>query len=271
MKKLICILTVLALVVASMFVFASCNGNSGQLPSVGGNNNGGNNDGGNGGGTNIPGMGDISGGGTNIPGIGDITGGGAGGDVSGGDNSGSIGGGSASGGDNSGSVGGGSASGGDNSGSVGGGSSSSGTATSVPSGYSVYSNGSCSFAYPTEMQDMDYGTVVIFADATGNSINLLQMPLTNMYDNITLDMFYSDLVPQLEAQGMTASNANVYYDTSRGVRILIMSYDIDYQGIPMKQAQYIFSTSDNTYALTVTVANGDTELFTNVYNSITLE
>ena len=138
----------------------------------------------------------------------------------------------------------------------------------IPAGYTKYSNGDMSFAYPSSWVTTD-GSVVILSDkAGGNNITVSYEAKTDIYDKFTVADFNSLMKPAYESMGMSVSNVKIEHKTVNGEKINVFSFTNVAAGRTMTQTQYIFAAGTRTYIVTVTEATKDATLVKTVFDTI---
>jgi hypothetical protein len=138
----------------------------------------------------------------------------------------------------------------------------------IPEGYTKYSNGDMSFAYPSDWVKTD-GSIVILSDKTNsNNITVAYEAKTDMYDTFTVADFNSMIKPAYEAMGMSVSNVKIEHKTVNGEKINVFSFTNVTSGRTMTQTQYIFNAGTRTYVVTVTETTRDTTLVKTVIDTI---
>lgn len=143
------------------------------------------------------------------------------------------------------------------------------TAAPTPAGYTVYSNGDISFAYPEAWKKQD-GSVVMLINKSGvgNNITVAYEAKTDMYDNFTVADFNSMMKPAYEAMGMAVKNPTVAHKEVGGEKVNVISYTAAVNGTSIKQTQYIVNAGMRTYIITVTETTADAALVRNVFETI---
>jgi len=139
----------------------------------------------------------------------------------------------------------------------------------IPTGYTEYSNGDISFAYPSDWVKTD-GSVVILTNKSGvgNNITVSYEAKTNMYDSFTVADFNSMVKPAYESMGMTISNLKIEHKEVGGEKVNVISFRNTVSGQSMTQTQYIFNAGSRTYIVTVTESTPDSNLVKNVFDTI---
>ncbi len=138
----------------------------------------------------------------------------------------------------------------------------------IPDGYTKYSNGDMSFAYPSDWVKTD-GSVIILSDKTdGNNITISFEAKTDMYDKFTVADFNSMMKPAYEAMGMSVSNVKIEHKTVNGEKINVISFTNVAAGRTMTQTQYVFGAGARTYVVTVTEFTRDAALVKTVFDTI---
>jgi len=142
----------------------------------------------------------------------------------------------------------------------------------LPAGYKLYTGEVVSFAYPEAWELFDEeGMVMMEDEESGNNINLVSEPKTDMYDKLTLEQFNTEMKPFYEALGMSISDAVVDKKEIDGIKLTLLSYGMSVEGLSMKQTQYMFTVGELTYTITVTEMVSDAAIALNVLNSLSVK
>ena len=142
----------------------------------------------------------------------------------------------------------------------------------IPKGYKLYTGKVVSFAYPEtwELYDED-GIVMMQEGESGNNVNLVEEPKTDIYDKLTIEQFNSEFKPFYEELGMSVSNVKLERKEVNGINVTILSFKTSIESISMNQTQYIFTEGDLTYSVTITEVTADAALALNVLNSLSVK
>ena len=142
--------------------------------------------------------------------------------------------------------------------------------TPIPAGYKKFDNGDIYFGYPESWSKMEQsGVSIIMGTTNTNNITVAGEAKTDLYENMDVDEFDTLIKPQLTAQGITVTNvaiSNVQNDN--GAKITKITLNASVQGITMKQTMLILSTDDKTYCVTITEATTDSDLVSNVFETL---
>ena len=138
----------------------------------------------------------------------------------------------------------------------------------IPTGYTEYSNGDMSFAYPEGWVKTDGSVVILSEKSGGNNITVSYEAKTDLYDKFTVADFNSMMKPAYEAMGMSVSNVKIEHKIVNGEKINVFSFTTVAAGRTMTQTQYIFAAGTRTYIVTVTEATSDDALVKNVFDTI---
>ena len=143
------------------------------------------------------------------------------------------------------------------------------TEATIPEGYTTYSNGDISFAYPSAWKKQA-GSVVMLVNESGvgNNITVAYEAKTNMYNTFTVADFNSMMKPAYEAMGMAVKNPAVSHKEVGGEKVNVISYTATVSGKDIKQTQYIVNAGEYTYVITVTETEADAALVKNVFETI---
>ena len=89
--------------------------------------------------------------------------------------------------------------------------------------------------------------------ATGNNINITTEAKNAYYDTLDTATYIEQVVPIYETMNMAATNVSVeHVENSRGVKIVKIEMTMTYVGITMEMTQFVFTSGDSTYTITVT-------------------
>ena len=135
----------------------------------------------------------------------------------------------------------------------------------IPAGYTVYKNGSISFAYP---ENWEKSTDDIIMDENGNTINVVTEDKTDLYDNLTKEEYEETYVPVYTEMGMTVTDVSVEHIQTNGLKVVKVAYDLSVQGVSMKQTQYVTTAGEKTYTVTITLVSNVYGLVENVFNTL---
>lgn len=136
--------------------------------------------------------------------------------------------------------------------------------------YSVYDAGNITFEYPGSWKVTE-GTQVMFMDDknAGTNMNLTAEAANPYYDILDTQTYIDAVVPIYESMDMTVTNVDVsHVENKNGVKITKIAMDMEYLGVQMDTTQFVVTSGDKTYTITVTEVVEVDGLVERVFDSI---
>lgn len=129
----------------------------------------------------------------------------------------------------------------------------------VNEGYKSFNNGDLSFDYPENWLNVPFVkeiagmNMIMDLEGTGNNINVLGMPKTDVYENIPdADTFIEQMRPSLEEREITIKDVEMDKGTTNGLDYVLFSFTSERSGPLMHQTVIITSIGELTYLITIT-------------------
>lgn len=139
----------------------------------------------------------------------------------------------------------------------------------IPTGYTEYSNGYISFAYPSDWTVTETSFVIIQNSDSTLNIATAYEPASDYYETMDAEQFEASFKPMLEAQGITVLEYDFdFLVNANGEEVNIIYVYEEILGEELYQTLMSVTSGDTTQLVTVTEKVDGGDLAQNVFDSI---
>lgn len=139
-----------------------------------------------------------------------------------------------------------------------------------PEGYSLFNNGTLTFAYPHGWV-VSQDTLVFIQDASGNrnNITVATEDKTDQYDDLTVESYHEMMGSIFEGYGGSIANVAVEHTVNgHGTAVIVASCDATLFDTSMKQTQFIVTVGEKTYTITSTEVIEHAEMTQAIFDTL---